>query len=157
MTKSAFLRILVALLIVVVVVRVMTFFSGPPENLGARNGRLAELPESPNAVASQTTPGSFLHVPPLPVPPAVDQTQIMQRLVETIQGMPGSRLITRADDYLHVEFRSRVFGFVDDVEFLLDAPPGEIQVRSASRLGYFDLGANKKRVARIRELWAAAW
>jgi uncharacterized protein (DUF1499 family) len=157
MTKSAFLRILVALLIVVVVVRVMTFFSGPPENLGARNGRLAELPESPNAVSSQTTPGSIQHVPPLPVPPAVNPTQIMQRLVETIQGMPGSRLITRADNYLHVEFRSRVFGFVDDVEFLLDASQGEIQVRSASRLGYFDLGANKKRVTRIRELWAAAW
>jgi len=41
-------------------------------------------------------------------------------------------------------------GFVDDVEFLLDASTKMIQVRSASRLGESDLGVNRKRIETIR-------
>jgi len=53
--------------------------------------------------------------------------------------------------YLHAEASSRVFGFVDDVEFQLQPEEKTIQVRSASRVGYWDLGVNRRRVERIRE------
>jgi len=52
--------------------------------------------------------------------------------------------------YLHVEFRSTLFRFVDDVEFVIDEPQGLIHIRSASRVGYSDLGANRKRMEKIR-------
>ncbi len=56
-----------------------------------------------------------------------------------------------SDDYLWVECRSKLLGFVDDLEVYL--PEGEkvIHIRSASRLGYYDFGANKKRVVDIYE------
>lgn len=47
---------------------------------------------------------------------------------------------TGRNQYLHAEFRSAVFGFVDDVEFYF-SPPGTIQVRSASRTGYCAVGS----------------
>ncbi len=55
--------------------------------------------------------------------------------------------------YWHVEFRSRVFRFVDDVEFLFGPAGRQIHVRSASRVGYSDFGANRRRIEEIRALF----
>jgi uncharacterized protein (DUF1499 family) len=65
--------------------------------------------------------------------------------------MRGARVITETETYVHATFTSRVFRFVDDLEFyfVLDAPV--IHVRSASRVGYSDLGVNRKRVEKIRK------
>jgi uncharacterized protein (DUF1499 family) len=41
------------------------------------------------------------------------------------------------------------------VEFWLDPAAGVVQVRSASRLGYGDWGANRKRVEALRQRLAA--
>ena len=54
--------------------------------------------------------------------------------------------------YLHAEFKSALLGFVDDVQFMADPAAGVIHMRSASRVGYSDLGANRKRVENIRAL-----
>jgi hypothetical protein len=59
------------------------------------------------------------------------------------------------EDYLHVEFRSSLFGFVDDLEYYL-SPPGTIQVRSASRTEYYDFGVNRERVETICSRFSAA-
>jgi uncharacterized protein (DUF1499 family) len=62
--------------------------------------------------------------------------------------------VTQRDGYLHVEFTSATMGFVDDVEFVLDAPARTIHVRSSSRLGYRDFGVNRERVEKIRSAFA---
>ena len=49
-----------------------------------------------------------------------------------------------------IEFTTSVMGFVDDVEFLNEPANGQMSVRSASRVGYSDLGANRKRIEAIR-------
>jgi uncharacterized protein (DUF1499 family) len=64
---------------------------------------------------------------------------------------PGARITDSAGPYLHAEFRSRLWGFVDDVEFRVDAAARVIHVRSASRQGYSDLGVNRKRVEALRK------
>jgi len=61
---------------------------------------------------------------------------------------------TGRNQYLHAEFRSAVFGFVDDVEFYV-SPPGTLQVRSASRTGYSDFGVNRERVETLRARFTA--
>jgi len=53
------------------------------------------------------------------------------------------------------EFRSPLFSFTDDVECRLDAAAHQIEIRSASRAGHSDLGANRKRVEAIRTAFAA--
>jgi uncharacterized protein (DUF1499 family) len=67
--------------------------------------------------------------------------------------MDRACIVQSTDDYVHVEFRSAVFGFVDDVEFYF-SPPGTIQVRSAARTGYFDFGVNRERVETLRVRFA---
>ena len=60
------------------------------------------------------------------------------------------------EDSLHVEFTSWLLRFVDDVDAVIDPDAGVIHVRSASRVGYSDLGVNRKRVEAIRSAFASA-
>jgi uncharacterized protein (DUF1499 family) len=64
--------------------------------------------------------------------------------------MEGSTIIEENNSYLYAEFKSKLMGYVDDVEFYLDSNTNSVQVRSASRLGKSDLGVNRKRVEEIR-------
>lgn len=120
---------------------------------GVENGRLAPPPRSPNCVSSQTDRTSH-RVPPLPL--LGDPAQAIPRLRALIEAMPRTRIVTESEGYLHAEFRTRWLGFVDDLELLVDAPGGVIHVRSASRVGYSDLGANRNRVEALRTAWGAA-
>jgi uncharacterized protein (DUF1499 family) len=74
-----------------------------------------------------------------------------QRLGQIVRNEPRITVVTEEGAYLHVEARSFLFRFVDDVEFMLDADNGLIHVRSASRTGHSDFGVNRRRVERIRK------
>ena len=75
----------------------------------------------------------------------------MEILASVVKANPRSRIVTQSDHYLHAEFRSRILGFVDDVEFLVDENNSVIQFRSASRVGYSDLGVNRRRMNELRD------
>lgn len=122
-----------------------------PEHVGAEQERLAPCPSSPNCVSSQATD------PDQQVAAFIadsDDQQAWQRWQTVIAQQPRATLITVTDTYLHAEFRSRWLGFVDDVELLRDPEQALIHVRSASRLGYSDLGVNRRRVERLRQAYA---
>jgi len=62
--------------------------------------------------------------------------------------------------YLYVQFESLKKAFIDDVEFAQRPDPaspgqGQVLVRSASRVGYLDIGVNAKRLNKIMELLPA--
>jgi len=78
--------------------------------------------------------------------------QAFARLKQTLLSRGDTTIIEELPDYLRVEFHTRLF--VDDGEFLLDAKQQRIEVRSASRLGYSDLGKNRNRVEEIRRQFA---
>lgn len=69
---------------------------------------------------------------------------------------PRVRIAAERPGYLHAEYASRVFGFVDDVELELDPAATLVHVRSASRIGRSDFGANRARVEDLRTRLAAA-
>ena len=83
------------------------------------------------------------------------RAQALARLKAIVTAQPGATIVSETQDYLHAEFRSKIMGFVDDVEFWLPADQPVIHVRSASRVGYSDMGVNRRRVERIRRLFAA--
>tara|TARA_B100000686_G_scaffold338940_1_gene412207 strand:+ start:758 stop:1003 length:246 start_codon:yes stop_codon:yes gene_type:complete len=72
------------------------------------------------------------------------------KVLALIAQMPRARIILNKKKFIHVEFTSKIFGFVDDVEFYFDKD-GVISFRSASRLGYSDLGVNRERMESIRK------
>lgn len=61
----------------------------------------------------------------------------------------GGVVTQQSDDYIAAEFTSLLMRYVDDVELRLanDA----VHVRSASRVGYSDMGANRDRVEALRQ------
>ena len=121
-----------------------------PASLGVRQGRLAPCPSSPNCVSSLAD-DEMHRVAPLPF--SGTAAAAIDRLAGTVRSLPRASVITATDTYLHAEFRSAVFRFVDDVEFLADESAGVIHLRSASRVGTSDLGVNRRRVETIRARW----
>lgn len=122
-----------------------------PNNLGAREGLLAVCPASPNCISSQA--GDQRHrIEPLLF--SGDPEAAFARLKLVLAGRGDATIIEDLPGYLRVELRTLLF--VDDGEFLLDREKRVIQVRSASRLGYSDLGKNRSRMEEIRAQFMAA-
>jgi uncharacterized protein (DUF1499 family) len=118
-----------------------------PTNLGVKSGKLAATVNKPNNVSSQADPADRAHhVAPLAFSGA--PAAAMAKLKGVIEGLPLTRVVESRGDYLYAEFSTKLMGYVDDVEFYCDGKA--IQVRSASRLGYSDMGVNRKRVEAIR-------
>ena len=115
----------------------------PPQNIGVQDGRLTACPDSPNCVSSFESDGEH-GIQPL-------QANLHQ-VERVLLGLVEANIVESRDGYLYAEFTSRLMRYVDDVEFLEDSTAGVIHVRSASRLGYSDLGANRKRIENIRGL-----
>lgn len=115
----------------------------PPQNIGVSEGRLTPCPESPNCVSSFADDEEH-GIEPL--------TANLEQIERVLVSLDEANIVSASDNYLYAEFTSRIMGYVDDVEFLYDQNNGITHVRSASRLGYSDLGANRARIERIREL-----
>lgn len=113
---------------------------------------LAPCPSSPNCVSSESIDKTH-EIAPFPVITSAKES--IDRLSRIVEEMPRTQIIEKTPDYLHAEFESWIFHFVDDVEFLYDPNKEVIQVRSASRVGYGDLGVNRKRVETIRKFYLA--
>lgn len=123
-----------------------------PVNLGIKDGKLAPCPSSPNCVSSQSSDREHA-VDPLSFTGTAAEAH--DGIKKIILSMKRARIITDTGTYIHAEFASAIFGFVDDVEFWFDESTKLIHVRSAARLGYSDLGVNRKRVEYIRAQWKA--
>jgi len=124
----------------------------PSEALGPAGATLRPCPASPNCVhtGDGVPEGTerFLAGPGR----EVSWSQVM----ETVEELPRTSVVTVRSGYLHAESRSRIFRFVDDLEVLLIPEEGELVVRSASRLGRSDLGVNAARVEALREALTGA-
>jgi uncharacterized protein (DUF1499 family) len=126
----------------------LSFLSKPPATLGIKDGRLAPCPESPNCICSQT--GDLEHEMP-PWGYRCPDTLVMPALKKIVAESPRARVVTATDNYLHAEFTSPLFRFVDDLEFYIDKDNKVIHFRSASRAGKSDFGVNRKRMDELRQ------
>jgi uncharacterized protein (DUF1499 family) len=118
-----------------------------PANLGLRDGRLAPCPASPNCVSSDARDAEHAVEPLRLAQPA---ERAWRAIREAVAALPRTGFVTETGDYLHAECASALLGFVDDLELHLRPAEGIVAVRSASRLGYSDLGVNRKRVEELR-------
>ena len=135
------------LLLPVVALALLSIFSRKPTGLGVHDGELTPCPDSPNCVSSRAKDEQHRIEPLAYSGPAAGA---WSKLADTVRGLTRTRIVSQTESYMHVEFNSALFRFTDDVEFQLDERANLIHVRSASRAGYSDLGANRERVERIR-------
>lgn len=127
--------------------------SSRPVSLGVTNGKFIPCPDSPNCVCSQY-PDQLHNIEPLTYKGSVQEAR--GRLLGVIQGMKRAKVVADQEFYLHAEFTSAVFRFVDDAEFLIDDAQKVIHMRSASRVGYSDMGVNRQRMETIRQMFNKA-
>ena len=109
---------------------------------------LAPCPASPNCVSSKADAQDSHYVEPLQGQGS--RSDSMTALQSVLNALPRVSTERKAEDHLQAVFTSRIFRFKDDVDFVVDET-GKIDVRSASRVGYSDLGANRSRVEMLRE------
>lgn len=119
-----------------------------PGNLGVKKGRLAPCPSSPNCVSSDARDVGHRVEPFAIAAPAARTWEVVR---QTVAAMPRTRIVSDTGEYLHAECSSPLLGFVDDLELHLRPVEGILAVRSASRVGYSDLGVNAGRVETLRE------
>ena len=113
---------------------------------------LAPCPRSPNCVSTQSRDPRHA-MPPLPFIGTKDQCKT--RVMNIIKNMKRSKIIEISDSYIHAQFITRFFRFVDDVEFLFDDGARFIHFRSASTVGYYDFGVNRRRMSGISKRYSA--
>jgi uncharacterized protein (DUF1499 family) len=128
-----------------------SILSRKPANLGVVDGRLADCPSSPNCVSTQAEDADQRMEP---IAFTGSSEDAMQRVKDLVAEMSRTKIVTVEANYLHVEFRSAFFRFVDDVEFLINTEEQVIHFRSASRVGYSDLGMNRRRMEQIQQAFS---
>lgn len=110
--------------------------------------QLSECPTSPNCVSTQTQQESKKMDP---IPFKLDPYKVIGVIKSVVESRPRTNLEKESDNYLHYTFKSCLFGFIDDVEFIVDGSQKLIHFRSASRTGYSDLGVNENRMAELKK------
>lgn len=111
--------------------------------------QLAPCPSSPNCVSTQAQDEGHVIAP---IRYRKSRVAAKEALKEVIRSLPRTKLVEEDESYLHYEFTSLLMRIVDDVEFLFDDETKTIHFRSASRIGYGDLGANRQRMEQVRAL-----
>ncbi|MGH1396158.1 MAG: DUF1499 domain-containing protein [Trichormus sp.] len=116
-------------------------------DLGVQLGHLSGCPVTDNCVVSQDADAKHAIDP---IPYHVDRDTARKTLLQVLQVVPRTEVLEEKENYIYAISKSRIFKFVDDVEFYF--PPNEsvIHIRSASRVGESDLGVNRRRLEQIR-------
>ena len=125
---------------------------GVPLNnkIGVKESKLSPCPSTPNCVCSQAQTDDKEHYI-LPFSYNTSKNDAYKKIKELIQLSKRTKIISETDDYIHVEYTSMIFRFIDDVEFYFPKEEKLIHVRSASRLGKSDIGVNRKRIESLRK------
>jgi uncharacterized protein (DUF1499 family) len=135
---------------VILILSATLLFTGcagtPPKNLGiTANGQLQPCPSTPNCVSSFAKKSDKEHyIAPYEI--KGNDLAAWKALKRSVQATEDAKMINNTSNYLYAQYTSSLFHFVDDVEFMLDTSGNKIQLRSASRIGYSDLGVNRKRL-----------
>lgn len=142
---SWFIALLFVIIILQLLVMLSAWFSKPRHTLGVdANGRLALCDNRPNSYASEEKYGDYTIIPASENP-----QEVLEKIKQFYSNESRSQLVTEQGEYLHFTTRSKVYGFLDDNEFVLSPDQSQILYRLSARMGRDDLGANKRRLQRL--------
>jgi uncharacterized protein (DUF1499 family) len=147
MKKVAKLIVILAV-VAVIAFLVMGKISAKGQAPGLVDGRLTRCPDKPNCVCSENREAAGHYIQALEL--SEQSAENGKARIVAIIAESGGVITSDQADYIAATFTSPLFGFVDDLEIRVDIDAGLIHFRSASRVGYGDLGANRKRVELIQ-------
>ena len=156
--KFTLFILFIILPIVLILVGQLGLLSGNrPTDLGLKDGLLkAPIKDYWNVISSHADKQAHTDYHVIaPIKYSGSGKDAFAKLETIVRAMDGATIVTKQDNYLYAEFQTKVLKFIDDVEFVLDEPASVIHVRSASRLGRKDLGANRNRLEAIRSKFNA--
>lgn len=156
------MRFLILFLLAVSIVALALIIAGQlgllrgkaPQDLGFKDGKLKRISRTPNCVSSQAAlwpddrQKDYSTIAPFKA--TGDGSAEMKKIADALKAMPRTVIVSQTSDYIYAQSTTSLLKFTDDVEFAVDAAAGVIHVRSASRLGQKDFGANRARVEAIR-------
>jgi uncharacterized protein (DUF1499 family) len=116
--------------------------------VSANKNELQPCPDKPNCVSSVTSDEHAIAPFQLKDVSRFNREQ----LVEALKHLDNNISVIHDEHRIHAEITSRVFGFVDDLDLIINSEQQIIHVRSASRTGYYDFGVNRRRVEKLRTL-----
>ena len=137
------IALIAAFVALIIGVRMIAQRAPRPDRMGVVSGRLVSCRDKPNCVST------FEGAEPFAYEGSRDQAR--DALFAVLAEWPRTELIQTGNDYIHVEFRSRIFSFIDDGEFYLPDGDNVIHYRAAARTGNSDLGVN---TARMENIWS---
>lgn len=113
-----------------------------PNKQTFQNMVLGECSEKPNCVSTFHKKDSNHKIPPL---------KITKEQFKKVELPNNCNIVVQNESYIYARCVSSIYKFVDDLELLYLSDTSELHLRSASRVGYSDLGANQKRANNIFE------
>ena len=126
----------------------MNFITKNSKKLGIVDGKFYPCPKTPTCVSTHSS--DELHKIK-PITYNSSREEVIEKIINIVKSMKRTSIITQKDNYIHTTFKSRIFRFVDDIEFYFDDKEKLIHFKSASRVGRNDLGVNRKRMEEIRK------
>jgi uncharacterized protein (DUF1499 family) len=139
---------------IVILIRFISSQSKPSLSLGIKeNGELQACPDSPNCVSSFAPVSDDVHnISAVKVNDEQEWNDLKTKIKNYFNSQKRYSLQQESVNYFYYTQKSALFGFVDDLEILFLPETKELHFRSSSRLGYSDMGVNRKRVEQIKEV-----
>lgn len=146
-------RWIIAVIVVLIigVYAYVSFNNKLPDGLGVTDGLLKVCSKSPNCISTQAESNDTIHyIEPIIF---VGEPKDTQLLIESYMlTQERGRIVASSFGYVHFEVKSKLIGYIDDVEFYFPEADSVVHIRSASRVGYSDMGVNRERVRKIHNL-----
>lgn len=80
--------------------------------------------------------------------------QVKSQITKVLKTMGSNQIHETKDNYLHVVFTTKIMRYKDDVYFWWNPETKELNFKSESRTGYWDMNANRKRLNTIIAKWS---
>ena len=126
--------------------------AGPPQRFRVDNSHFTPCAPAPHCVSSQAAPDDSHYVMPLVYKGSAGRAR--QALLAVLASQGNARIVSAESRFIHATFTTTL-GFVDDVTFIVQPAESTIDVKSSSRIGYYDFGVNQRRVERLRKAFEA--
>lgn len=122
-------------------------------NLRPADSALQRCDSGPHCVSSRNREARHA-IEPIHYRGATDAAR--RQLLAVLATLPDIEVIETRDDYVYAQAVTRWMRFVDDLEFRFVPDTRLIELRSSSRIGYYDFQVNRRRLEEIRRRFAEA-